>query len=133
MVKESDIDIQSLKENENYYISNSSKLLKNDANKNIPQILKNKSGERNWYFATVDKIQNKPNKPVEKVEKVGTIEDYKLILKICENPDKSKKGFSQISKEAMDWIYPFSKYAIEKNINEKVNQYIVKFYEAAYF
>ena len=139
VVKESDIDIQSLKENENYYISNSSKLLKNDANKNIPQILKNKSGERNWYFATVDKIQNKPNKtnkpnkPNKPVEKVGKVEDYKLILKICENPDKSKKGFSQISKEAMDWIYPFSKYAIEKNINEKVNQYIVKFYEAAYF
>ena len=32
----------------------------------------------------------------------------------------------------MDWIYPLSKYAIEKNINVKTNTYIVKFYEAAY-
>ena len=74
----------------------------------------------------------KPDKPDKPVTKIGTIADYKLILLICENPDKYKKKFFEISKQAMDWIYPLSKYAIEKNINVKTNTYIVKFYEAAY-
>jgi len=75
-----------------------------------------------------------PPKPVppKPVTAIGTTADYKLILQICENPEKYKKFFFQISKQAIDWIYPFSKYALGKKTNVKVNQYIVKFYEAAY-
>jgi hypothetical protein len=32
----------------------------------------------------------------------------------------------------MEWLYPFSKYAIDRGMNVKINGYIVKFYEAAY-
>lgn len=58
--------------------------------------------------------------------------DYKLLLEICLDPIKNRKNFSKVSKEAMSWIYPFSKYAIDKKIPVKANEYIVKFYDLAY-
>ena len=69
--------------------------------------------------------------PVEKLP-VGTVNDYKLLLSICKDPVKNRKKFADISKSAMDWIYPFSKYFLDNSINVVTNNYIVKFYEAAY-
>jgi hypothetical protein len=75
----------------------------------------------------------KPTHP-QSIEKlpVGTTDDYKLLLSICKDPVKNRKNFVNISKHAMDWIYPFSKYFVDNSINVIANNYIVKFYEAAY-
>ena len=74
-----------------------------------------------------------PTQP-QRIEKlpVGTTDDYKLLLSICKDPVKNRKNFVNISKHAMDWIYPFSKYFVDNSINVIANNYIVKFYEAAY-
>lgn len=62
----------------------------------------------------------------------GNIQDYKILLEICEDPDHKKHKIIYVSKEALKWIYQFSKYAIANGIDVKVNEYIVKFYNAAY-
>lgn len=62
----------------------------------------------------------------------GSKKDYELILRICKEPDKYKFKFVDLPKDVMDWIYPFSKYATDKGNKIKANEYITKFYEAAY-
>jgi DNA topoisomerase-1 len=62
----------------------------------------------------------------------GTKKDYKILLKICENPDKYRTEFYNISKDAMTWIYPFALYARNKGITNKAIDYIIKYYKAAY-
>jgi DNA topoisomerase-1 len=74
----------------------------------------------------------KSTKPKEQNIGPGTVEDYKLLLQICEEPDKYKKQFYKIPKNVLKWIYPFSQYAIQKGVNVKANDYIVRFYERAY-
>ena len=65
--------------------------------------------------------------------------NYETLLEICNNPRININKITTVSKEAMDWIYPFSKYALDKvasgegkNINLLPNEYIVKYYTAAY-
>jgi hypothetical protein len=62
----------------------------------------------------------------------GTISDYKYFLEICEDPQKFRQNFIHISREAFEWVYHFSKYAISKGTTVKANEYIVQFYEKAY-
>lgn len=62
----------------------------------------------------------------------GMKKDYELVLNICENPDRYKHKFSQVPREVLGWLYPFSKHAIKQGIDVKANEYIVNFYEAAY-
>lgn len=69
----------------------------------------------------------------------GTIKDYETLLEICAEPRRNASKFTTVSKEAMDWIYPFAKYALDKiasgfgeKINLQANEYIVKYYTAAY-
>lgn len=62
----------------------------------------------------------------------GTIEDYKLLLKICEFPDVYKLKIFNVSKDAIKWIAPFAEYAISQGSTVKANEYIVKYYNAAY-
>ena len=81
-------------------------------------------------------IELPENKPpiVRVIPRVGpgTISDYKYFLEICEDPQKFRQNFIHISKEAFEWIYHFSKYAISKGTTVKANEYIVQFYEKAY-
>jgi DNA topoisomerase-1 len=63
---------------------------------------------------------------------LGTVADYELLLRICEDPEKYKYKFFEVSKDAMEWIVHFSRYAINKGIQVKANDYIVQFYNAAY-
>ena len=69
----------------------------------------------------------------------GTIKDYEILLEICNEPKRNINKIVKVSKEAMDWIYPFAKYALDKiasgnaeNINLTPNEYIVRYYTAAY-
>ena len=62
----------------------------------------------------------------------GTISDYKYMLEICHDPQIFKQNFIHISREALEWIYHFSKYAISKGTTVKANEYIVQFYEKVY-
>ena len=62
----------------------------------------------------------------------GDIENYKLLLKICKDPNNLKNKLMYVPKNVLEWIYPFSKYALEKGIINKINKYIVGFYEKAY-
>jgi DNA topoisomerase-1 len=69
--------------------------------------------------------------PVEKKGQ-GTVEDYKLLLKICEFPDVYKKQIFNVSKDAIKWIVPFAEYAISQGSTVKANKYIVKWNNVAY-
>jgi hypothetical protein len=62
----------------------------------------------------------------------GTVHDYELLLHLCEKPEKYKHKFINIPRNVLEWIYPFSQYAIKKGTGVKANKYIVQFYEAAY-
>lgn len=80
-----------------------------------------------------EKIYTKIKKSSPKKSSVfgpGTIDDYKIINLICEDPKKNIGLISNISKEALLWIYNFSKYIGNKG--NLANEYIVKFSEAAY-
>ena len=54
------------------------------------------------------------------------------MLEICHDPHIFKQNFIHISREALEWIYHFSKYAISKGTTVKANEYIVQFYEKVY-
>jgi DNA topoisomerase-1 len=76
-----------------------------------------------------------PNVVIPKVVIPKVIPDiisYKLLLQICKNPKLYLKNLSNISKEAMDWIYPFSLYAIENNNQSIMNKFVVTYYNRAY-
>ena len=62
----------------------------------------------------------------------GTVSDYKYLLQICQDPERFRENFIHISREAMEWIYHFSKYAISKGTTVQANEKIVLFYEKAY-
>tara|TARA_A100001011_G_C14300237_1_gene840407 strand:+ start:566 stop:2863 length:2298 start_codon:yes stop_codon:yes gene_type:complete len=63
----------------------------------------------------------------------GSIQDYKNLFILCENP-KNIKLLKDISKQALDWIYPFSKYALKtpKGSTKVINHIITTFYEYYY-
>ena len=63
--------------------------------------------------------------PTHKSEK-GTIEDYKLLLEICQNLTFS--NLSQVSKNAILWIYPFAEHALKMGQNPVVNRAIIRYY-----
>ena len=70
---------------------------------------------------------------VEVIVPMGSVEDYKFLLQICENPKEFSKNFPKISKDAMTWIYHFAKYAIKNSITtHRANELIVKYYNRAY-
>ena len=62
----------------------------------------------------------------------GTLLDYKYLHKICLKPKKNFNLLGDVSKEALDWVYPFCKHAIEIGTNVQVNSYIVQYYETLY-
>jgi len=76
----------------------------------------------------------KPQQPKQKRQYIneGTVEDYKLLLNICKHPIGFRKQFPKISKEAILWIYPFAKYAVQMGTTIQVNKYIVEWRELAY-
>jgi hypothetical protein len=75
---------------------------------------------------------SKPLLYQEDTKVVPDIISYKLLLQICKNPKLYLKNLSNISKEAMDWIYPFSLYAIENNNQNIMNKFIINYYNRAY-
>lgn len=106
-----------------------------------------------WAIETIDKNWNwedfplniDPNlEPLDKDEDIfpknqqskpyhigpGNIKDYKLLLQICNNPEKYKENFKEISKEVIEWIVHFSRYAINKGVQIEANNYIIEFYDS---
>jgi DNA topoisomerase-1 len=73
-----------------------------------------------------------PPKKVVPPKVVSDIISYKLLLKICNDPKLYLNNFSKISKEAMDWIYPFSQYALENNSKSIMNKFVITYYNRAY-
>ena len=73
-----------------------------------------------------------PQMAPQRAQSVGSVGDYKLLLKICENPKEFFMNFKKISKDAMMWIYPFAKYAQENGMTHPANKLIVKFYDRDY-
>ena len=64
---------------------------------------------------------------------VGTLKDYKLLLKICIAPGLYSKEFANVGKESMQWMYPFVKYARdEKGFNTQFISNFIRYYEIAY-
>lgn len=62
----------------------------------------------------------------------GSVADYNLLLNICKDPEKYKFKLINIPRNVMEWIYHFSKYAIDNGGSMKANEYIVNFYNMAY-
>ena len=63
----------------------------------------------------------------------GTLEDFKKLFYLCENPH-SITILEKVSKDALDWIYPFCNYALTtvKGKNKLINHIIVSFYKIHY-
>ena len=62
-----------------------------------------------------------------------SIEDYKLLLHMCKNPNNNNlRKIKNISKHVLQWIIPYSKKFIKQNKNTKLNTFIVNFYEKMY-
>jgi len=66
------------------------------------------------------------------VKDQGSLVDYKLLLNICENPYQRPLPLNKISKEALEWVYPLAKLALEKNSKILANTILVKYYERVY-
>ena len=60
------------------------------------------------------------------------VSDYKILLQICENPRLYIKNFPKVSRGAMEWIYPFSQYALTKDSKVLMNKFVVSYYNRAY-
>ena len=58
--------------------------------------------------------------------------DYKILLQICENSRLYIKNFPKVSRGAMEWIYPFSQYALTKDSKVLMNKFVVSYYNRAY-
>jgi DNA topoisomerase-1 len=77
----------------------------------------------------------KPPKPVTKPPKPvwegpGTIEDYEYILRFCNNATfKNAELLMFVPENVMKWVYMFSKYALEKQLNPRINKFLVSYYE----
>lgn len=54
--------------------------------------------------------------------------DYKVILDICNNKIHSR-NIVNVPEHVIEWLYPFSKYAVEKKINIEINNQIIKLHE----
>ena len=71
------------------------------------------------------------NTPEQKV--IGTIQDYKILLKICTSPQLFSREFAKVGGETMKWMYPFVKYARnEKGLNNEFITNFIKYYEIVY-
>ena len=56
--------------------------------------------------------------------------DFNTVLEICKNPTRTNiTRLKDVHKDVIKWVYPFSKLALEKNINPKINNIFVKWYE----
>lgn len=71
---------------------------------------------------------------IKNISKVNnsSVQGYNKLLEICENPYKSKLELYRIPKSVLDWVYPYSKTALQKGFNKKFNRYLVDFYESVY-
>ena len=90
------------------------------------------------------KPQSKSKPVVVKVPPVGgqkvippqpvpeEVRDYKILLQICENPRLYLKNFAKISRKAIEWIYPFSQYALANDSKVLMNKFVVSYYNKAY-
>ena len=68
---------------------------------------------------------------IKKKKNVGTEQDFKLLLEICENPTpKMKRKIKQIDKNVIKWLYPFCIYALNTIPDPpEFNFFIVKVYD----
>ena len=74
----------------------------------------------------------KKEKPVIFDEDQWNDPSYKILLEICKNPKKAVKILN-VSKKALMWIYPYSKYIVETgNGNILAAKIFVKYYENKY-
>ena len=61
----------------------------------------------------------------------GTIEDYRLILQLCEEFDIYRENIKKVRPEFLEWIYPLCKDAVEKRgVKVEATKYIVEYYES---
>lgn len=68
-----------------------------------------------------------PDKPLG--AKLSKDKQYEIILAYCNSPAANIKNLSKVSKEVLNWVYPFSEYAISKNLNIQVNTMLVRYYK----
>ena len=66
------------------------------------------------------------------IPKHGTENDHKKLLLVCQNFDSNNRLLLSISQKAMDWVYPYAKYAVDNGIKTDINEKIVNYYEMAY-
>jgi len=57
------------------------------------------------------------------------IEDYRLLLELCQNLDKYKGNIDKVNRDVLDWIYPFCKEAVERGVDIEATKFIVAYYE----
>ena len=73
-----------------------------------------------------------PFKPAirKRREEVGTLDDYKLLFVICSNPIQNNLAkVARVSTDALKWLYPFCKYAVEKGIKKPLNNFFMDVYK----
>lgn len=63
--------------------------------------------------------------------KDGNVQDYKILLQICENPTLIRQ-ITKVSKNALKWLLPFSKYAVENGYTVEINNKIITYYDRSY-
>jgi DNA topoisomerase-1 len=97
---------------------------------------KDKPKRKPKYKPKPPQVINVPDepRPIEVKKGIGSTEDYKLLLDICKKPNEYILQIGEVSRDAMNWIYPMCKYALNKKGRDDIiaNKYIVKYYESAF-
>jgi hypothetical protein len=84
--------------------------------KKIAELIKNK-------FLDINKILGQTED--------GSVQDYKILLQICKNPTLIR-NINEVSKNALKWLLPFSKYAVQEGYSVNLNTKIITYYNRVY-
>ncbi len=58
----------------------------------------------------------------------GTLEEWKLLLRFCKSPRKNMMTLTEVSRDVLEWVYPFSVYGIKHNSAVKANTFLIKYF-----